>query len=86
MHSQYLNVMEDEQFNKIQKKVLNLEELSFQTGSHFMSNDKCRLPPESYRLNKKGYDEIYVPAIKVKPQDTKLIKVEEMDKWAQTAF
>jgi len=51
-----------------------------------MSNDKCRLPPESYRLNKKGYDEIYVPAIKVKPQDTKLIKVEEMDKWAQTAF
>jgi len=29
-----------------------------------MSNDKCHLPPGSYKVSKKGYEEIYIPAVK----------------------
>lgn len=29
-----------------------------------MSNEKCSLPQGSYKLAKKGYDEIYVPAVR----------------------
>ena len=46
---------------------MDLEKISFSQGAHYMSNDKCKLPPESFRLSKKGYDEIYIPAVKIKP-------------------
>lgn len=44
--------------------VVNLEDLAFAQGSHFMTNKSCRLPDGSYRLQKKGYEEVHVPALK----------------------
>ena len=44
--------------------VVNLEDLVFAQGSHFMANKSCRLPDGSYRLQKKGYEEVHVPALK----------------------
>jgi len=41
-----------------------LEDLAFAQGSHFMANKSCRLPDGSYRLQKKGYEEVHVPALK----------------------
>lgn len=29
-----------------------------------MSNEKCHLPPNSFKVTKKGYEEIYIPAPK----------------------
>ena len=46
------------------RHVLNLEDLVFTQGSHFMGNKSCRLPDGSYRLEKNGYEEIHVPALK----------------------
>jgi len=37
-----------------QRRFLDLEDLSFQQGSHFMSNRKCHLPDGSTRQQKKG--------------------------------
>ena len=48
------------------RKVLDLEDLSFQQGSHFMANKKCNLPDGSFRKQNKGYEEVHVPAIKPK--------------------
>ena len=48
------------------RKVLHLEDLSFQQGSHFMANKKCNLPDGSFRKQNKGYEEVHVPAIKPK--------------------
>lgn len=39
-------------FVKMNKKVLDLEGLTFQSGNHFMSNDKCKLPNKAYKLTK----------------------------------
>ena len=48
---------------------LDLEDLAFAQGSHFMANKTCQLPNGSYRKQKKGYEEVLVPALKQKPFD-----------------
>lgn len=49
------------------RKVLDLQDLEFAEGGHLMSNRKCELPQGSYRMSKKGYEEVHVPALKPKP-------------------
>jgi len=53
-----------------------------------MSNKRCELPPGSYRTQKKGYEEVHVPALKPKPfaENEKLVKVADMPEWARPAF
>ena len=47
---------------------INLEELSFKQGGHLNSNKKqWSLPPGSLEKNRKGYDEVIVPATKAPP-------------------
>jgi pre-mRNA-splicing helicase BRR2 len=47
-------------------KVLDLDSLAFSDGSHLMSNKRCELPEGSWRAQKKGFEEIHVPAVKVR--------------------
>ena len=37
-------------------KMLDLEDLTFQTGGRLMSNKRCKLPEGSFRTAKKGYE------------------------------
>ncbi|CAK8692210.1 U5 small nuclear ribonucleoprotein 200 kDa helicase-like [Clavelina lepadiformis] len=67
---------------------LDLEDLEFSQGSHFMANKKCQLPDGSYRKQRKGYEEVHVPALKPKPFDDKekLIAIDTLPKFSQAAF
>ena len=47
--------------------MLDLEDLAFKDGSHLMANKKCQLPDGSFRKQRKGYEEVHVPALKPKP-------------------
>ena len=47
--------------------MLDLEDLTFKDGSHLMANKKCQLPDGSFRKQRKGYEEVHVPALKAKP-------------------
>ncbi|XP_075592605.1 U5 small nuclear ribonucleoprotein 200 kDa helicase-like isoform X4 [Balearica regulorum gibbericeps] len=49
------------------QQVLDLEDLVFAEGSHFMANKRCQLPDGSFRRQRKGYEEVHVPALKPKP-------------------
>ncbi|KHJ42995.1 Sec63 domain protein [Trichuris suis] len=71
-----------------QKRILDLDDLSFMQGSHFMSNKRCQLPDGSYRKQRKGYEEVHVPALKPKPfaPDEKLLTIEELPSFATAAF
>ena len=51
-------------------QMLDLDDLSFSHGSHLMANKKCQLPDGSFRKQKKGYEEVHVPALKPQPFDT----------------
>ena len=52
------------------KKLLDLEDLTFKDGSHLMANKKCQLPDGSFRKQRKGYEEVHVPALKPKAFET----------------
>ncbi|XP_022669999.1 U5 small nuclear ribonucleoprotein 200 kDa helicase-like [Varroa jacobsoni] len=69
-------------------QTLDLEDLAFAQGSHFMSNKRCQLPDGSLRRTHKGYEEIHVPALKPRPfaEDEKLIPIDTLPTWAQPAF
>ncbi|XP_075988982.1 U5 small nuclear ribonucleoprotein l(3)72Ab [Anticarsia gemmatalis] len=70
------------------RKVLQLEELMFAAGAHFMANKRCQLPPGSFRKQRKGYEEVHVPALKPKPFDEgeTLVPIEKLPKYVQPAF
>lgn len=53
-----------------------------------MANKRCQLPEGSFRKQKKGYEEVHVPALRPKPmeQDETLLKIEKLPAYAQAAF
>ncbi|KAF8792805.1 U5 small nuclear ribonucleoprotein 200 kDa helicase-like [Argiope bruennichi] len=71
-----------------QCRVLDLEDISFSHGSHFMANKRCQLPDGSFRKQRRGYEEIHVPALKPKPFDANesLVAIEKLPKYVQPAF
>ncbi|KAI3388301.1 hypothetical protein SNEBB_003991 [Seison nebaliae] len=70
------------------QQILDLQSLSFQQGSHLMSNKKCVLPEGSERERFKGYEEIHVPPLKAKEfgDKEKLRPISSLPKFAQIAF
>ena len=53
-----------------------------------MANKKCALPPGSFRTQRKGYEEVHIPALKPKvfDDDEALVPIESLPEWAQPAF
>uniref|UniRef100_A0A673WH17 U5 small nuclear ribonucleoprotein 200 kDa helicase n=1 Tax=Salmo trutta TaxID=8032 RepID=A0A673WH17_SALTR len=70
------------------KQLLDLEDLAFTQGSHFMANKRCQLPDGSFRKQRKGYEEVHVPALKPKPfaDDEVCVCVRKLPKYAQAGF
>ena len=70
------------------EKTLDLDSLSFSAGGHLMSNRRVELPEGSWRAQKKGYEEVHVPALKAKPYAAGEVEVPiaELPAWAQPAF
>ncbi|CAD7082565.1 unnamed protein product [Hermetia illucens] len=71
-----------------ERKVLELEDMVFTQGSHFMANKRCQLPDGSFRKQRKGYEEVHVPALKPKPFDEKeeLQPIDKLPKYVQPVF
>eukprot|EP01132_Coremiostelium_polycephalum_P002462 gene2462-3044_t len=74
--------------NRVPKKVLNLDELSFQQGNHLMTNKNFQFPKGSKREQYKGYEEIHVPARLNPPfsDSERLIEIAELPEWARIPF
>ncbi|XP_043468910.1 putative U5 small nuclear ribonucleoprotein 200 kDa helicase [Leptopilina heterotoma] len=70
------------------RNIIDLEDLIFTQGSHFMANKRCQLPDGSFRKQRKGYEEVHVPALKPKPfgENEKLVPVDQLPKYVQPAF
>lgn len=70
------------------RNILELEDLTFAQGSHFMANKKCQLPDGSFRKQRKGYEEVHVPALKPKPFDDgeELVAITDLPRYAQPVF
>ncbi|KAJ3023444.1 DEIH-box ATPase [Thoreauomyces humboldtii] len=72
----------------VPKTVVDIEALAFQQGGHLMSNKKCTLPAGTFKRDKKGYQEVHVPAPKATPMKDgeKLVSIAELPEWAQGGF
>ncbi|KAJ8874388.1 hypothetical protein PR048_025237 [Dryococelus australis] len=70
------------------RQLLDLEDLAFTQGSHLMANKRCQLPDGSFRKQRKGYEEVHVPALKPKPfdPDENLFSIDKLPKYVQPAF
>ncbi|CAJ1373140.1 unnamed protein product, partial [Effrenium voratum] len=76
-----------EEQQKKPSHMLDLDTLAFSRGSHYMANNKCQLPTGSFRVQKKGYEEVHVKPFKppdVSPED--LIPLSKLPTWCQEAF
>ena len=70
------------------RALLDLDSLKFQQGAHFMSNRKTIVPEGAWRTQKKGFEEVHVPATKVPPAspDEPVVYIKDLPAWAQPAF
>ena len=69
-----------------QPRIIDLNSMTFDQGSHLMTKNKIKLPEGSYQQNKKLYDLIHIPPPQPPKVDEKLVPVTELPKWAQEAF
>jgi pre-mRNA-splicing helicase BRR2 len=67
------------------KSILDLEALAFAQGGHLMSNANCTMPEGTYTVDKKGYQEVHVPALKTADMgaNEKLVEIASLPEWAQ---
>jgi pre-mRNA-splicing helicase BRR2 len=66
---------------------VDLEAMAFADGGHTMTNKTCELPEGAWRAQKKGYEEVHVPAVRhVPPKGEKLVSIAELPPWCQPAF
>ncbi|KRT82021.1 helicase, partial [Oryctes borbonicus] len=70
------------------RQLVDFEDLVFTQGSHFMANKRCQLPDGSFRKQRKGYEEVHVPALKPKPfgDNEKLQPIDQLPKYVQPVF
>ncbi len=75
-------------WNKRPKASLDLDSLAFEAGAHLMANADVKLPKRSEVVQKKGYQEVHVPALKhpAKEASEPDVAVEDMPDWARPAF
>jgi len=74
-------------WNKRPKAIIDLDSIGFEEGGHYMSNPDCQLPKKSEIINKKGYQEVHIPATKRhQPATGDAVKIEDIPEWAQPAF
>jgi len=78
-------LVKDTEMTNFWSKALDLDWLAFDDSK--TTNKEVNLPQGSKKVQKQGYEEIYIPALKhqIGP-DEKLIKISSLPDWVQIAF
>ena len=80
------DMKDNDEYAKLSKTVLNLNELEFPQGAHFMGNENCKLPKGSTKSAFNGYEEVYIPPATQSKKNISLKKISDMPSWTQAAF
>jgi len=67
-------------------KLVNLDDLAFDQGSHLMTTTKVNLPRDSFKRTKKAYEEIHIPAPAKPLDEDELVSLSTFPTWAREAF
>jgi pre-mRNA-splicing helicase BRR2 len=70
------------------RHTIDLDSLSFKEGSHLMPSQRVELPPNAWRRQAPGFEEVNIPALKPRPldKDERLVRIDELPEWARPAF
>jgi len=70
------------------RRLINLENLVFDQGNHLMTNPNVKLPQGTTKRTFKGYEEIHVPAPKVRKDASERsnMPTSELPEWARQGF
>lgn len=69
------------------EKNINLSDFIFPEGNHLMTNTRCELPEKSWRAQKKGYEEVHIPAMKpVIASEDSLRQIASLPSWMHDVF
>ena len=79
-----LAAVPEEASSRVGVALLDLDALKFNQGGHLMSNQKCSLPAGSFRTQRKGYEEVHIPALQPKAR-AKLIFRQHLA-WAYVSY
>ena len=75
---------------KREPKIVDLDALSFDQGSHLMTATKVKLPKGSYQQKKKLYDVITIPApeppLSLEESGESLVNISSLPEWCQCVF
>ncbi|KAF5342917.1 hypothetical protein D9757_014976 [Collybiopsis confluens] len=73
-------------------RTLDLSTLAFSQGGHLMSNKNVKLPEDSFKRARKGFEEIHVPAPKSRNStsttndNSEMVPIETLPLWARKSF
>ncbi|CEP21995.1 unnamed protein product [Cyberlindnera jadinii] len=67
-------------------KIVNLDDLKFDQGSHLMTMTKVNLPQNSFKRVKPKYEEIHIPAPAPPKEKAHLVPISSLPEWAREAF
>ncbi|AOA60847.1 RNA-dependent ATPase RNA helicase [Komagataella phaffii CBS 7435] len=75
-------------FTQREPRLIDLQTLVFDQGSHLMTTNKVNLPNGSFKRVKKSYEEFHIPAPEppTMGSDERLVSISELPNWAQQAF
>jgi pre-mRNA-splicing helicase BRR2 len=88
MRDMDVELQQGEEMKVAPRQVVELDNLEFDQGGHFMSNKECKLPEGSTRVQQKGYEEVNVPGLKPAPlrEGEHLKRIVDLPDWMQPAF
>ncbi|CDO93346.1 unnamed protein product [Kluyveromyces dobzhanskii CBS 2104] len=72
--------------NDDEPKVVQLDSFQFSQNSKFLSDVKISLPEDSFKRVKDSYEEVHIPPPKKADDNFPLVQIQNMPKWAQSAF
>ncbi|GMI03497.1 hypothetical protein TrVE_jg11861 [Triparma verrucosa] len=73
--------------HKSDKDNLDLDRLAFKDGARTMTNEDVNLPSTSWRVQKAGYEEVHVPAVRNVPgEGERFVEISELPEWTHAAF
>ncbi|ODV89579.1 hypothetical protein CANCADRAFT_4197 [Tortispora caseinolytica NRRL Y-17796] len=76
----------DANSTKLNPQYIDLSSLVFEQGGHLITNKDVRLPKGSFRVQKKKYEEVHVPAPQPREVSDSLVPISDLPQWSQASF
>lgn len=72
--------------DKLEPRIVDLDAMVFEQGSHLFSGKDISLPPGSYKEETRTYEQYNIPAPKLVQDNDERVPISDMPEWTHSAF